>query len=59
MFKTKHSSLNFWQKTTRFLEPCIKFPGVTIGRILMTGNTTCFTLYLAYLLKEVVSAIEA
>lgn len=50
--------MNFWQKTKRFFEPCRAFPFVTLMRIFTTLNTTCFTLLLAYFLREVVHSIE-
>ncbi len=50
--------MNFWQKTKRFFEPCKAFPFVTFMRIFTTLNTTCFTLLLAYFLREIVHSIE-
>ncbi len=51
--------MNFWQKTKRFFEPCGAFPFVSSMRIFTTLNTTCFTLLLAYFLREIVHSIEA
>lgn len=50
--------MNFWQKTLRFFEPCRMFPFVSFMRIFTTMNTTCFTLFLAYFLKQIVHDIE-
>lgn len=50
--------MNFWQKIKRFFEPCRIFPFVSFMRIFTTLNTTCFTLFLAYFLKEIVHELE-
>jgi ABC-type bacteriocin/lantibiotic exporter with double-glycine peptidase domain len=50
--------MNLWQKTKRFLEPCRVYPFVTFLRFFTSGTTICFTLLLAYFLKEIVHSIE-
>lgn len=50
--------MNFWQKTQRFIEPCRVYPLVTFLRFFTTSTTICFTLFLAYFLKEIVHSIE-
>lgn len=51
-------TMNFWQKIQRFIEPCRVYPFVTFLRFFTTSTTICFTLFLAYFLKEIVHSIE-
>ena len=51
-------TMNLWQKTQRFIEPCRAYPFVTFLRFFTASSTICFTLFLAYFLKEVVHSIE-
>ncbi len=50
--------MNLWQKTQRFIEPCRVYPFVTFFRFFTSGTTICFTLLLAYFLKNIVHSIE-
>ncbi len=50
--------MNIWQKTQRFVEPCRAYPLITFLRFFTTSTTICFTLFLAYFLKEIVHSIE-
>lgn len=50
--------MHFWQRTRRFFDPCFAFPWVTFMRLFTTMNTTCFSLYLVYVLKKVVQNLE-
>ena len=50
--------MNFWQKTKRLSEPYRVYPFVTFLRFSTTSITICFTLFLAYFLKEIVHSIE-
>jgi len=50
--------MNFWQKIQRFTEPARVYPLITVLRIFTTTTTICFTLSLAYFLKQIVQSLE-
>lgn len=50
--------MNFWKKTQRFVEIYQAYPFITFLRFFTTSLTICFTLFLAYFLKEIVHSIE-